>query len=129
MGQRAWAKRAVVVAAAWVLCTGCSAGLAPEEQARLDALEADAQAMDVALDTVEERLLGSQAMVQTWQELGRRHQQVTEIHCRHADRNMMVLLQQMERQTEKARGLKRRRVASAVFTSGVSGRGGRISQN
>jgi hypothetical protein len=80
--------------------------------------------MDAALDTVEERLLGNQARVHLWQELGRRHQHVSAIHCQHADNHTKAILAHHEKQTEKARQLKKRRrlaaVDSTVLTSGTA---------
>jgi hypothetical protein len=94
----------------------------PDAEARLAALEAEGRQMDAALDAVEERLLGNQAQVHLWQELGRRHQQVSAVHCQHADIHMAAMLEHHEKQEEKARQLrKRRRVAavdSTVLTSG-----------
>jgi hypothetical protein len=103
-----------------VLTLTLSAGCAeppPDAEARLAALEAEGQQMDAALDTVEERLLGNQARVHLWQELGRRHQQVSEIHCQHTDANVMAILQHQEQQDEKARKLKKRRRVAAVDTT------------
>ncbi|GEM_PF-940370 len=104
------------------LGTGCMSP-SEEAEARLAALEAEAEEMDVVLDSVEERLLGNQAMLQTWQEMGRRHQQVTQLHCQTSDAHLMALVQHYDKQEEKARQLKRRRgtvaaVDSSVLTSG-----------
>ncbi|HEX8705795.1 MAG TPA: hypothetical protein VF815_43575 [Myxococcaceae bacterium] len=104
------------------LSTGCAEPPADAE-ARLAELEAEGAKMDAALDEVEERLLGNQAQVHLWQELGRRHRQVSEVHCQHADRNMAAIVAHHERQTEKARQQKKRRslaaVDSTVLTSGM----------
>ncbi|ADO75864.1 hypothetical protein [Stigmatella aurantiaca] len=100
--------------------TGCFSP-PPDAEARLLALEAEGQKMDEALDTVEERLLGSQAQVQLWQELGRRHRQVSAVHCQHADEHTTAILAHQQKQEEKARLNKRRSVAAvdtAVLTSG-----------
>ncbi|MDY7226173.1 hypothetical protein [Hyalangium rubrum] len=117
-------KRVLGVGAAiltMALSTGCAEEPA-DAQERLAALEAEGRQMDAALDTVEERLLGNQAQVHLWQELGRRHQQVSAIHCQHADMHLAALLKHQEKQEEKARQLKRRRhvaaVDSTVLTSG-----------
>ncbi|MFP2931695.1 hypothetical protein ACLESO_42240 [Pyxidicoccus sp. 3LG] len=106
--------------------TGCSSPDDAESEARLAALEAEAEEMDTVLDSVEERLLGNQAMLQTWQEMGRRHQQVTQLHCQTADAHMVALMKHYEKQDEKARQLKRRRSGSvaAVDTVLTSGKGG-----
>ncbi|WP_224368010.1 hypothetical protein [Hyalangium versicolor] len=103
------------------LSTGCFEPPADAE-ARLAELEAEGQKMDAALDTVEERLLGNQARMHLWQELGERHQQVSAIHCKHADANLAAILEHEARQEEKARRLKRGHsvaaVDSTVLTSG-----------
>lgn len=105
------------------LSPGCAEPPADAE-ARLAALEAEGEQLDAALDTVEERLLGNQARVHLWQELGRRHQQVSEVHCQHADRNMAAIVAHHEKQTEKARQLRKRRslasVDTTVLTSGTA---------
>ncbi|MDC0711441.1 hypothetical protein POL68_23420 [Stigmatella sp. ncwal1] len=106
--------------------TGCFSP-PPEAEARLAALEAEAQKMDEALDTVEERLLGNQAQVQLWQELGRRHKQVSEVHCQHADVHTTAILAHQQKQEEKARLNRRRSVASVdtvVLTSGTVAQSG-----
>jgi outer membrane murein-binding lipoprotein Lpp len=112
-------KRGMALGAA-VVALGLSAGCVqppPDAEARLAALEAEGQQMDAALDTVEERLLGNQARMHLWQELGERHKSVSAIHCKHADANLAAILEHEERQEEKARKLKRsRHVASADAT-------------
>jgi hypothetical protein len=119
VGKRGLGLGAAVLALA--LSTGCAEPPADAE-ARLAALEAEGREMDAALDTVEERLLGNQARVHLWQELGRRHQEVSAIHCKHADMHLAALLEHQEKQEEKARQLKKRRrvaaVDSTVLTSG-----------
>nr|WP_228558108.1 MULTISPECIES: hypothetical protein [Myxococcus] len=99
-----------------------------EAQERLAALEAEGEAMDAVLDSVEERLLGNQAMLQTWQELGRRHQQVTQLHCETSDPHMVAMMKHYKKQEDRARQLKRRgsgvaSVDKAVLTSGKAPRG------
>ncbi len=110
------------------LGTGCMSP-SPEAEERLAALEAEAEEMDVVLDNVEERLLGNQAMLQTWQEMGRRHQQVTQLHCQTADSHLMALMKHYDKQEEKARQMKRRRGGSvaavdSVLTSGKASQRG-----
>lgn len=103
------------------LATGCMSP-SPEAEARLAALEAEEKQMDIVLDSVEERLLGNQAMLQTWEEMGRRHQQVTQLHCQAANSHVAGLMKHYEKMEEKARMLKRRRgtvaAVDAVLTSG-----------
>ncbi|ABF91645.1 putative lipoprotein [Myxococcus xanthus DK 1622] len=109
------------------LGTGCMSP-SQEAQERLAALEAEGEAMDAVLDSVEERLLGNQAMLQTWQELGRRHQQVTQLHCETSDPHMIAMMKHYKKQEDRARQLKRRgsgvaSVDKAVLTSGKAPRG------
>ena len=111
-----------VAAVGLSLGTGCMSP-SPEAEARLAALEAEGEEMDTALDTVEARLLGNQAMLQTWQELGRRHQEVTQLHCQTSDAHLVAMMKHYNKQEEKGRQLRRRRsgvaaVDSTVLTSG-----------
>lgn len=106
------------------LSTGCAEPPADAEQ-RLAALESEARQMDALFDDVEARLLGNQGTLLLWQELERRHQQVSALHCQHANAHMEAIVEFYQRQEEKARQLKRRRVAavdSAVLTGGKSSR-------
>ncbi|NVJ00236.1 hypothetical protein [Myxococcus sp. SDU36] len=110
-----------------LLGTGCMSP-SQEAQERLAALEAEGEAMDAVLDSVEERLLGNQAMLQTWQELGRRHQEVTQLHCETSDPHMVAMMKHYKKQEDRARQLKRRgrgvaSVDKAVLTSGKARRG------
>jgi hypothetical protein len=119
--RRKWLGLAVV-SVGLSLATGCMSP-PPEAEARLASLEAEEQELDTVLDSVEERLLGNQAMLQTWEELGRRHQQVSEVHCQAANAHLAGLMKHYEKMEEKTRTLKRRRGGSvaavdAVLTSG-----------
>lgn len=101
--------------------TGC--GQSPEDsEARLAALEAEGKQMDQALDAVEDRLMGSQGRLAMWNELGRRHQEVSAIQCRVADSHIAAILKHEDKQNQKARTLKQRNsmasVDAAVLTSG-----------
>jgi hypothetical protein len=129
--QGAWKDKALVLAFVALAGLGGYGLLALGDgdaaaDARLAALEAEAEQMDVALDAVEERLLGNQAQLQLWAELGRRHKQVSAVHTQRSGAHFEAMVAYMERTQEKARGLKRRRVASAepVLTSGRQRRGG-----
>jgi hypothetical protein len=116
-----WRGRALALALLALGATGCAGGASDEDAAaRLAALEAEGEQMDEVLDTVEERLLGNQAQLQLWAELGRRHKQVSLVHTQHANAHLEQMVAFMERTQEKARKLKRQRVASAdaVLTSG-----------
>jgi len=100
--------------------TGCGGGEPAGDAQRLAALEAEGEQLDQALDTVEERLLGNQAQLQLWAELGRRHKQVSLVHTQHANAHLEQMVAFIERTQEKSRKLKRQRVASAdtVLTTG-----------
>ena len=119
VGKRAMALGVAVVALS--LAAGCVEPPADAE-ARLAALQAEGEQMDAALDQVEDRLLGNQARMHLWQELGERHKHVSAVHCQHADANLAAILEFQERQEEKARKLKRGHsvasVDSTVLTSG-----------
>ncbi|WP_426756457.1 hypothetical protein [Myxococcus sp. Y35] len=99
-----------------------------EAQERLAVLEAEGKAMDEVLDSVEERLLGNQAMLQTWQELGRRHREVTQLHCESSNPHMVAMMKHYKKLEDRARQLRRRRggvaaVDTSVLTSGKAPRG------
>lgn len=115
-----WRRRALALALLALGATGCAGGDSAGDAARLAALEAEGEQMDEALDTVEERLLGNQAQLQLWAELGRRHKQVSMVHNQHSNAHLEQMMAFMERTQEKARKIKRQRVASAdaVLTSG-----------
>ena len=128
--QGAWKDKALVLTFVALAALGGYAllglgGADAEAEARLAALEAEAERLDVALDSVEERLLGNQAQLQLWAELGRRHKQVSAVHTQRSGEHFEAMVAYMERTQEKARTLKRRRVASAepVLTSGRKRRG------
>lgn len=117
--RRRW--RLGLAAVALGLASGC---VAPPDDAeeRLAQLQAEEELMDAALDAVETRLLGNQAQMHLWQELERRHQQVSAIQCRVAEEHLQGMAKHLEKQEEKARQIHRRRrmasVDSAMLTSG-----------
>ncbi|WP_309889840.1 hypothetical protein [Archangium sp.] len=110
-----------LAAVALWLASGC--GTPPEEaEARLAELQAEEERMDAAFDEVETRLLGNQGKTHLWQELGRRHAQVSEIQCRVADEHLLSMAKHLEKQEAKARQVRKRRrmaaVDSRMLTSG-----------
>jgi hypothetical protein len=112
-----------LAAVALWLASGCAAP--PDDaETRLAELRAEEERMDEALDTVETRLLGNQAVMHLWEELGRRHQEVSAIQCRVTDEHLQGIVRNLEQQEAKARRLtRRRRMASAdVLTSAAQGR-------
>lgn len=117
-GRRRWGLGLVAV-----LCLASGCVEPPEDaEARLAELQAEEERMDEALDEVETRLLGNQAMMHLWAELERRHQEVSAIQCRVTDEHLMGMAKHYARMEEKARRVKKSRsmaaVDSAVLTSG-----------
>ncbi len=90
--------------------TGCFQPSA-EAQARLAALEAEGKAMDTALDSIEERLLGNQSMVKLWEEMGERHRSVSEIACTNSSKHQLEMALLLEKQGVKKRKSRRGRFA------------------
>ena len=105
-----WGWRLIVLAAV-VWGAGCARPPAGAE-ARLAEVKQEAAQMDQALDLLEERLLGSQSNLQLWDEMARRHQNVSALACENAEEHLKEMTRSQERQAGK-RGLKRRHVASA----------------
>ncbi|HSP81746.1 MAG TPA: hypothetical protein VLQ93_24720 [Myxococcaceae bacterium] len=114
-----------LMAAGW-LSSGCMMAPPEEAEARLEELRAEEERMDAALDEVESRLLWSQSRVHLWQELGRRHQEVSAIQCRVSEQHLEGIARHLEKQEERARKLRRRRRMAAmdatVLTSGKAER-------
>lgn len=110
------------------LGTGCFSA-SPEAEARLAQVKAQGEQFEAQLDTIEERLLGNQAMVHQWQELGRRHRQVSAVTCE----NLMGHVEGMEKfiakQEAKSRRIRRARLQAQANASGVSRKGRRSRNN
>lgn len=109
--------------AALVLWLGSACAEPPADaEARLAELQAEDERMAQALDEVETRLLGNQATMHLWAELGRRHQEVSAIQCRVADEHLMGMARHYEHMEERARQIKKARrmasVDSQVLSSG-----------
>ena len=109
-----------LAAVALWLASGC-AEPSEDAEARLAQLEAEDKLMDAALDTVETRLLGNQSKLHLWQEMERRHEQVSAIQCRVADDHLMAIAKHYEKQEAKARQLSKRRRMAAVDASVLTG--------
>lgn len=104
-----------------VLWLGSGCAEPPEDaEARLAELQAEDERMDAALDEVETRLLGNQATMHLWAELGRRHQEVSAIQCRVADEHLMGMAKHYEHMEEKARRMKKARRMASVDSSVLS---------
>lgn len=91
---------------------GCAGGpSAAEEAQRLEAIQRDGAALSQAADELEDRMLADQANLLLWQELARRHQQVSVVVTRTQMEHFSSMVELLEHQEEKARKLKRRHVA------------------
>lgn len=88
------------------LTSGCGEPLEDvEAEARLARLEADDARLRAAFDAVETRLLGDQGRVHLWEELGRRHAEVSALQCRVTDAHLAAVARHLEHQEDKARQL------------------------
>lgn len=88
------------VAGVWILC-GCSGGSALEAQRERMAGEHLARMAE--LDRIESRLLMAQARQREWNELQRRHEQVSAIACENVSEHVAAMIRHEERQLEKSR--------------------------
>ena len=97
------------------LLSGCGEPLGdPEAEARLARLEAEDARLRSALDGLETRLLGDQGRLHLWEELGRRHAEVSALQCRVTDEHLAGIARHLEHQAEKERELAlQRSMASA----------------
>jgi hypothetical protein len=92
------------------LASGCWAPLGDAEaEARLARLEAEDSRLRAAFDSVETRLLGEQGRVHLWQELGRRHADVSAIQCRVTEQHLAGMARHLEHQADKERQLAQQR--------------------
>ncbi|RKH57089.1 hypothetical protein D7V93_18970 [Corallococcus llansteffanensis] len=115
--RRMWLGLAAVLGL--TVSTGC--GQSPEDsEARLAVLEAEGKQMDQALDAVEDRLMGSQGRLAMWNELGRRHQEVSAIQCKVSDAHLAAMMKHLDKQDQKARTVKQRNSMASVLTSGTA---------
>lgn len=130
---RGWVAGVVVAVA---LSTSACGPSRDEADARLAELEAEDAALDVALDEVEERLLGNQSKVHMWAELQRRHGQVSALHVASAEEHLEAMLKHVDKFQNKSKQLqatRRRGVAvggpesgtDAVLTSGKATKKGK----
>ena len=111
-----------MVALAGLGAAGCQVGPAPEEEARrLAEIHRQGEELAQAVDTLEERMLADQANLLLWQELARRHRNVSEVVTRTQLEHFSSMVQLLEKQEEKARKLKRRHLAEAEVPVGEDG--------
>jgi hypothetical protein len=107
-----------------VAASGCVE--APAESAqRLAEVKKSEIELEQQLSQLEERLLGAQAAVHMWQEIRRRHEQVSSVACENAERHLEGIFNHFEHQDEKQRG-SHRRVATAKFSLSHSGIGSNL---
>jgi hypothetical protein len=101
------------VAMAAVALGGCGPG--PQEVAgRRQALGATSAELAQELDTLEDRLLTSQARVRLWQDLGERHRTVTAVACQNVEGHVQAMARHLEKQESKARRARRRPPSPAL---------------
>jgi hypothetical protein len=94
------------------LCLWLLALLAPpgcarsaEPRARLQELQREAGELNLALDSIEERLIRDQATVQLWSELKDRHESVSAVACSNLGQHYQGMVRHLAEQEEKGRGL------------------------
>lgn len=107
--------RAVLLAAivlAALASSGCSS---PPDEAveRLAEVRRSGEELDRSVKELEGRLLGIQANVLLWQELARRHRQVSAIAIVNQTEHLEAMLKLFDKQQEKSRKHRRRRTAAA----------------
>jgi hypothetical protein len=88
-----------VIALGVVGCRGPSA----EALNRLAETKRGEAELNQVLSDLEDRMLGVQAEVQLWQELGRRRQQVSAIACENASQHLIAIERHVQHQQEKER--------------------------
>jgi hypothetical protein len=100
------------------LAAGCVSE--PRDAAeRLAQLKKNGEELNRAADTIEERLMGNQANLHLWQELAERHKRVSAIATANGNEHFMAMVKMLDKQEQKARKLKRSRVASERLLSGA----------
>jgi hypothetical protein len=87
---------------------GCTAE-PPEAAKRLASVKEESAELDRVLDDVEERLLGNQAQVHLWQELGRRHQSVSALACENLSGHLLEMAKNLDVQQERSQRIRRAR--------------------
>ena len=107
-----------VIALGAVGCRGPSA----EALNRLAETKRGEVELNQALSNLEDRMLGVQATVHVWQELGRRHQQVSTIACENAGQHLVAIERHLEHQQEKQQGRRHPVVSAKTELSQVAAR-------
>jgi len=98
--------------------TGCFSPPA-EALARLEQVKAEGEALENAVDSLEERFLGNQANLAMWDEMARRHRMVSEVACKNHTEHFDQMVKKIVSMEEKARTLRRRRVARTSDANGT----------
>src|SRR5688572_9926955 len=89
-----------------VLCTTAGIGCfspPPEAVERLERLQQDGRADVERWEHLEERMLGNQAKLHMWQEMARRHQEVSALACSSMASHVTAMEEHQEKQATKAR--------------------------
>jgi len=101
-----------LVALAALGAAGCEDGPTPEEEARRMAeIQRQGDELAQAADDLEDRMLADQANLLLWQEMARRHRNVSAVATRTQLEHFRSMVTLLEQQQEKARKLKRRQLA------------------
>jgi hypothetical protein len=87
-------------------------------EARLGEVKAETAALDQSMDKLEERLVGSQAQLQLWQELQRRHRRVSMVVTQNHTAHVAQISRLLERQEEKSR--RRKSAIEVAFSASRS---------
>ncbi|MDQ3264849.1 MAG: hypothetical protein M3Y59_14470 [Myxococcota bacterium] len=98
--------------------TGCFSP-PPEALARLEEVKAEGETLTAAVDGLEERFLGNQANLALWNEMARRHRTVSQVACKNHTEHFDQMVQKIASMEEKARTLRRRRVARVDSAEGT----------
>jgi hypothetical protein len=98
----------------------------PEAAARLSEVQEQGAQLERALESLEERFLGSQSNLQMWQELARRRQSVSEVACENLAEHTKGMARNGERQEVKARNTKRRVATATALGGGVATRSAKL---
>ncbi|MBX5480598.1 MAG: hypothetical protein IRZ16_01935 [Myxococcaceae bacterium] len=104
-----WWLAGVSIAGVLLATSGCFEP-PPEAKARLARVKAQSEELEASLDVIEDRLIFGQSLVHQWQELGRRHRQVSAIACENLAQHVAGMEHHFELQDERAARLRRIRL-------------------
>jgi hypothetical protein len=80
---------------------------------RLSEVKLQGTEIDRTLDLLEERLLASQANVELWQEMARRHRNVSALACGNAEEHLKAMVKNLDKKGQRRRVAKPGHLASA----------------